>query len=499
MPKDHSADLMQSLMAKLYSTVTGDDPAIKLPRNKFVSWMMPGIPFEARDFNFGVKGLIGETAEETRELQHQAWTISKLFDFVPEVGNDPSEFIDVSMQQTIWSTTQDSISSVYRDILRYSRVVNLELSEKEKKKLQKFRDLLTVEVEEEDLITEEKRTVTKPGKLTLAYTDKMNEYIEAADEYINVLIDAQSAQGNDPEAIRRVAAFANKSKFLRKKMEAAEMAWIAQGYKNEYEQINAYINQVTMKSMVLYKQDLLRKFDQGMLTSTAEGQAGDFYYTALLPGNGARSKGWTNFTYYDQDYESHFNKKVSSWSAKAGFGMGLFSIGAKASGSKTEVASDQKSTNFRASLEFTQVPICRPWFDPGFFSMRGWDLDKLWDLNYGKTKVSDGKEKPVGRLIAYPVQALFVRNAHFKYDEWENHYKYMKKQISGGGSVGWGPFSVGGSYSRGSEKRDFEAKAEGGGIRIPGIQLIGFINNLVPKCPDLHPDIKPDQLVGGEQ
>ena len=51
--------------------------------------------------------------------------------------------------------------------------------------------------------------------------------------------------------------------------------------------------------------------------------------------------------------------------------------------------------------------------------MRAWDMGKLWDLNYGDKKVSDGKEKPVGRLIAYPVQALFVRKAFFTFDEWE--------------------------------------------------------------------------------
>jgi hypothetical protein len=30
------------------------------------------------------------------------------------------------------------------------------------------------------------------------------------------------------------------------------------------------------------------------------------------------------------------------------------------------------------------------------------------------------------------------------------------------------------------------------------MQLIGFVNNLVPKSPNLHPDVKPEQLVGGE-
>jgi hypothetical protein len=72
---------------------------------------------------------------------------------------------------------------VYRDILKYSKVVNLELSDKEKKKLQKFRDLLTVTKEIEDIITEEKRTVTEDGPLTLAYYSKMDDWINAADDY----------------------------------------------------------------------------------------------------------------------------------------------------------------------------------------------------------------------------------------------------------------------------------------------------------------------------
>ena len=263
MAHDHSDDLMQALMAKLYSTITGDDQALKMPRNKFVSWLLPGIPFEPQDFDFGIKGLYGgSTAEELKLLGQQAWTVSQLFDFVPEVGDDPAEFVDTQMQQTIWSTTQDTISSVYKDILKYSRVINLELSEKEKQKLKKFRDLLTVEKEEIDILTDEKKTVTVPGKLTIAYTDKMKEYMEAADDYMNMVIDAASATGNDPEALRRVSAFQLKNKFLRQKMEAAYMNWVAQGYKNEYDEIQAYINQITMRSMVLYKQDLLHKMER---------------------------------------------------------------------------------------------------------------------------------------------------------------------------------------------------------------------------------------------
>jgi hypothetical protein len=496
MAKDRSEDLMQALVAKLYATITGNDGNIKMPRNKFVTWYMPGIPVVPEDFLYCSKGTIGETAEKTKDLQHQAYVISKLFDYVPDVSNN-KQFVDRSMQQTIFTTTQDTISSVYRDVLKYSRVVNLELSEKEKEKLQKFRNLLSVTKEVEDIITGEKKSVTEPGPLTIAYTAKMNDYIDAADQYMNLLIDAQSATGSDPEAIRRVAAWSNKSKFIRKKMEAAEMAWVSQGYKNEYETINAYIDQVTQKNMVLYKQDLLRKYNNGLLTSTNEGTAGDFYYTTLLPGNFATSPGWTEFTFYEGDYDTHYNKNTSQWSGGGGLSFGLFSIGGGASGSKVEMASDQKSTNFRASFEFTQIPICRSWFDPGFFAMRGWTLDKLWNLNFDKT-VSNGAAQPVGRLVAYPITALFVRDVRFTFDQWESQSQYMQKQIRGGGAVGFGPFFVGGAYSRGSVTRSSSYDAKGGSITIPGMQLIGFINNLVPKSPDPHPDIKPEQFVGGE-
>ncbi len=496
MAKDTSADIMQALVAKLYSTLTGNDGSIQMPRNKFISWMSPGIPFLPSDFTFCAKGLVGSTAEQTRDLEHQAWVLSKLFDFVPDISN---QFVGAGMEQTIFTTTQDNISSVYRDVLKYSRVVDMPLSDKEKEKLQKFRDLLTVTKEITDIITDEKKKVTEPGPVTLAYTAKLNDYIDAADEYMNLVIDAQSAKGNSEEAIRRVKAFSMKSKFVRKKMEAAYMEWVSQGYKNEYEQINAYIDQVTMKSMVLYKQDLLRKLEAGLQTSTNEGTSGDYYYTTLVPGNFATSPGWTEFSFYEGDYETHFNKQTSQWSAGVSASFGLFSVGGSAGGSKVQVNTSQKASNFNAKFEFTQIPIVRPWFDPGFFAMKGWTLDQLWDLNFPGKKVSNGAEKPTGRLVAYPVTALFVRNLEIRSSEWDAQSSYIKSQISAGASVGWGPFRVGGSYSRGNEKRDTEAHFEGGALKIPGMQLVGYINNIIPKSPDPNPAIKANQFVGGEQ
>jgi hypothetical protein len=231
------------------------------------------------------------------------------------------------------------------------------------------------------------------------------------------------------------------------------------------------------------------------MSSPADGSM-DFYYTTLLPGNFATSPGWAKFTYFSQDFASHYEKSTSKWAGKGGF-LGPFALGGQASGSKESTLEKQKTSNFRAEFEFTQIPVCRPWFDPGFFSMRGWTLDNMWDLNFGAKKVSDGAEKPVGRLIAYPTTALFVRNVKFQFDEAESMTNTLKTQSGAGGAFHWGPIALGGSASRGKEVRDVKSSAKGNGLEVTGMQLIGFVNNIIPKCPDPHPDLKPEDFVGG--
>ncbi len=54
-----------------------------------------------------MRGFNGENADEIKENYYQAWVLSKHFNFIPDVS---TEFVDFDhLQQTIFSTTQDSI------------------------------------------------------------------------------------------------------------------------------------------------------------------------------------------------------------------------------------------------------------------------------------------------------------------------------------------------------------------------------------------------------
>jgi hypothetical protein len=494
MPMEHGGDLMKALVAKLYATITGDDDAIKIPRNKYVSWFRPGVPFAPADFRYCATGFTGNTVEEVKNAYHQAFVLSSLFDQIPDTSNG---FVGPELQQSIFAGTGDRISAVYNDVLKYSRVVDRPLSDQEAAKLKKFRDLLSVEVEETNLVTDEKTIVSRPGKLTLAYTQKMDEYLSIADELVNMKVEALAATGDDAESRRRVYNYNEKAKFVRKRLEAAEMAWVAQGYRHEYEQINAYISQVTEKSLVLYKQDLRRKFDAALTSSVVDGGS-DFYYTTLLPGNFATSPGWTQFTFNQWDAETHHKGETTGWGGSADLNFGLFSIGAKADGGKAQNRDDQSQANFSASFELTQIPICRTGVDMGFFSMRSWTLDDNWNLSYDNRPVSDGTaEGNTGRLAAYATSALFVRNVRLTSSVWSHHADFMNSTVGGGGSIGYGPFRVGGSYSHNTTAGNTSYHLEGDTLVIDGMQLVGTVNNIIPRSPNPLPGLEPGDFVGG--
>ncbi len=475
--------LGETLISQIYSIITGGDDKVKPSEHSFLSWCMPGLPFTNEDFGFCQKGFGGgATAEEEKLLLNQAFAFSQLVDFIP----DRSGIYANDQQQTVWRTSQARMSHMYGEILKASKVVNDELTPAEEAKLENFRTKLRVTKTVKDLVTDETKQVTVDGPILQAYNEKYAAYDEARTLYNAKRLAAIAASG--PEGKAAVMDWQLNAAQYKMKVDHAMADWKAGGYKEDVEKINAYIQNVTQRSMQTWKKRLQDVHDGALVTALGPGQ--EFFYTTLLPANfAARDSGWTTFTVSHEAVKESSRAKSNAWSAGGGFGWGLFSFGGGGSGQSAESSSSKQVSSFKLSLSLTQVVISRPWFYPEFFMSRGWTLRKGQGWMFDAMP-SDGGMPPQGNFIAYPASAIFARDIVIESADFVSELKEFSKNVSANTSVGWGPFRVKGSYSHSDSGRDFMSNSDGQSLRVPGMQIIGFVNHLVGKAPNPLEDLK---------
>ena len=501
------SQLANSIMGKLYDVLTNGDDTVPKSEDNFFTWSTPGIPIEASDFDFLSQGLTGvikkaavETAggqptgeggqppaltpemrnqllaQDTAQLYMQAENFARLVDFVPDVSGINERFSKLNVMNN-----EGSLSDRYEYILRMSQVMQSELPDETKKKIEKFRGLINVKKKKKNLIDDTETEVEEPSPLVVAYNEKLKAYEDAALEYNARRIDALAA--DNPKAVHYWAINANT---LRNRVKAAMNDWVTNGYKNDYEAIAAFIDQVMQRDMTLLKAEYRDALEKAKLTGLASGS--DFYYTSVVPGNFVKASGWTTFDFKSTDISRYSHSSYSKWSGAGGFSVGLFSVGGGASGSKQEYTGKFNTSNFTLTFSITQVPIVRPWLKSAYLASKTWRMDQNNPQSKGEM-VSDGGKPPKGLIPAYPTSMICIKDLNLHFGESSGLSEFMKKSAGGGGFVGFGPFSVGGRYSKGSSTSKFEYHYDGQGMTVKGMQVIGFKCHILPKSPDPLPGI----------
>jgi hypothetical protein len=525
--------LANSIMGKIYDILTNGDATAPKSENSFFSWCTPGIACAPEDFEFITQGFTGVVkkadvdimreatattatpaagdgaeaatpppaltdaqleqlrASDTTRLYQQAEAFARLVDFIPDVtriNND--QFARFAVMND-----EGSLSEIYERTLKFSQVMQSSLTDDEKKKIERFRTLLTAETEKEDLISGEKVKVSGPSPLVQLYNEKMTAYENAALEYNSHRIDALAADNS--KAVQYWAINAN---ILRNKVKAAMADWVTTGHKTDYESIAAFIEQVEGRDLTLLKQAYLDDLAKAKLTGLASGS--DFYNTSLTPGSFATASGWTKFTFSHSDYTKHQDSHLSAsgWDVHAG--GGFFGIGAHGSASETNSSESYNGTfeanNFSLSFEINSVSIVRPWLHSSYLMSKTWRFDEH-NVDVKGELLSDGGSPPKGLLPAFPTAIIFVRNLALNFGKNTGFSSFLSKAKSSsqeaGASYGFGPFSFGGGGSHFSKNKD-TSKDSGfshtdEGMTIPGLQIIGFKCHVLPKkTPDPAPGIK---------
>lgn len=469
-------ELGSTLLVQLSNIVNGGDGRAPASTDTFLTWCTPGLPFDPSDFEFAASGFGGAAdAENYRRLLQQAFNFAQLVDFIPTLSAPYAR----GDQEYVSRPSQQRLSQVYGDILRFSKVAKYDLTPEEVAKLEKFRKLMRVTKTEKNLVTDEEVEKTVDGPVLVAYNEKMAAYITERAAYNSLRVKADSAKG--PDGIAAVAEWASNEELFWLKVKAAENAWASGGYRFDVDDMNAYIRQTTQRSMKLWKAGLEDDLSKSVQSATTPGSS--FHFTTVIPGNFAKAGGWTGYGMSHEETESNTHFESESWSAGASVGFGLFSFGANASHSSESQSSDYRVESFRISFELAPVMISRPWFAAEFFQNQGWTLRKGEGWFYDDFP-SDGERPPKGNMIGYSTQAIFARNIVIESAEFATAYQASKSSTEVGGSVGWGPFSLSGSYATAEGDTHFESKVDGARITVPGMQIIGFVNELVGKAPN---------------
>ncbi len=514
--------MINAVMGKIYNVLTNGDDTVPHSEDNFFSWATPGIPIEASDFEFLSQGLTGVVkkaalevvgvgaaapagggaapssaeltpqlleslrAQDTARLYMQAENFARLVDIVPDVASSTNEkFAQLSVMNN-----EGSLSDRYEYILRMSQVMAADLPDDIKQKIDKFRALLTVTKKQKDLLDETIETeIIEPSAMVKIYNEKLAAYEAACLEYNLRRIEAATA-----ENARAVHFWAMNANILRNRVKAAMADWVNSGYKNEYERIAAFIDQVSQRDMALLKQQYRDDLEKAKLTGIASGS--DFFYTSVVPGNFMNAGGWTEFGFTSSDFNSSSNSSYAfsqqSTRGSGGF-LGIFGGSAGHSTASGESHSNFRfdSSRFGMGFSICQVPIVRPWFRTSFMMSKLWRFDQT-NPEAKSQMVSDGGKPAKGLIPAYPTSMIVIKDLWLDFSNAsgfsELNESWQRSSTNAGAVVSWGPFHLGGSHGRssssGARSSNYHFDSQSQTMKVPGAQVIGYKCHILPKSPD---------------
>jgi hypothetical protein len=174
------------------------------------------------------------------------------------------------------------------------------------------------------------------------------------------------------------------------------------------------------------------------------------------------------------------SSNFTSYGGGAGFSLGLFSIGGSYEHAEGQTHRHMDATNIFLEMDICIVQIIRPWLNGLLFSASHWFTNAFKRGGISTANLTDGVNCPM-KLI--PVAFVVAQNVKITGNFSQQDVDTAMSRNSGGGSVGWGPFSIGGHYSHSQSSSTFTSSVAGGTITVPGMNIIAWVSQIVPFCP----------------
>jgi hypothetical protein len=148
----------------------------------------------------------------------------------------------------------------------------------------------------------------------------------------------------------------------------------------------------------------------------------------------------------------------------------------------TTASVEDQTKDVDISFKFARVEIYRPWLDPLIFSLPGWTFAGLQAGDLSTGSITDN----AGILPLIPVAFIIAKDIHISADWSETDaQRAMMAASEDAPPIGFGPFSLSGQYYMNQPATQPTSTFDGTTISSPGVQIIGWVNQLVPFCPPL--------------
>ncbi len=263
--------------------------------------------------------------------------------------------------------------------------------------------------------------------------------------------------------------------------------WTSLGFKQEIENAIATLAaQGTDPAIALISRSKKR-----FINSLIEFQnIGQIPYTVILPSSWYdtdNDDGWNEYSSQDFHNESHYKESSTSYSVGGHALIAGFWGGGTLKHDSSQKSLNIKTDDLEVSFKYCVADIKRQWCDTSLLNLSNWFL--MGD--YKKHCISNGKmaqELPKNSieptfLPSLVTSWILIKDLSIKWSTFKSDWEAHEKSTSAKAAVGWGPFAVAGSYSHHDAQRDFTADTSGESLKVPGIQLIGYVSAINVACP----------------
>jgi hypothetical protein len=445
--------VLEALYNRLFQAVTyapADQASLFDVKTTFIQFAK-NQPLWPKDYKNQLSPVNPKGSPNTAEM------FSRMVDNVPAISSD-------------YAITSDKVGDTYLRIVDGANT-ELQVDQSQKDLYDKAYAYLNVDVQIKDY-TGTTITSHQPSPIYSAYLSNQKAYTTALCSYrtaylgynLSNIDDQRKWQANEP--------------MLQMAVSQTYDTWRAQGAA-QVEQALAVLAS-SINNIVSSTINAAQKTMHSSSMASSLGNPLPWYLAYPTPSNWYDDSALPNFsalTFKSDNLTKSSDTNYTKYSAGAGAGWGLWSVGGDVSGEHSESHAHMDADHFELSADIAVVQINRPWMNDLLFRMNGWSL-----LGQAAGSISNAilDSKVSHMLPLTPTAFIVARNVAITANWSTEDKKHVEDSITTHAKVGWGPFSVNGSYSHGSSSDYFNSTFNGDTLTVPGMQVIAWVNQIMP-------------------